>query len=362
LNLLVIDQFSEPGGGQLCLLDLLPGMLKRGWNIHLMVPGQGLLARAAAAYGIATQHLPLSKYASGHKTALDILRFGMDLPRAAALVRAAVRKYDVDTILVNGPRALPAAAAGNRPIVFYAHSALRKRYAHALASWSLWRPGAMVIAPCRFAADSWNGLVNPAQAHVVYTGVADLQASARPAAGGTVRVGLIGRIAPEKGHLDFIQAARRVAGRCGNVRFVVCGSALFSGSEYEQEVRRMSEGAPVEFQGWVEDPRDLLRQVDMVAVPSMPHDAAPRVVMEAMSAGKPIIAYRSGGIPELIENGESGVLTDARTPESLADAISQLVRDPGRMARLSRQARQAWEQHFTIERYRRNICELLERA
>jgi glycosyltransferase involved in cell wall biosynthesis len=344
LNLLIVDQFSEPGGAQLCIRSLLPEMRQRGWQVETFVP-------AAVA-----------QYANGRKTAADMLRYALDMRRATAAIRQivqqrSVQRRSIDLILVNGPRVLPAAAGAGPPIVFYSHSVLWKWYARMLARRAFRRTWATVIAASHYVARTLYGLVSDARIQVIYSGVADLGAA--PARqNDLLRVGLIGRIAPEKGHLDFVAAARR----CRNARFFVYGAARFASSSYEREVRASAEGAPVEFRGWVEDPAEALRELDIVAAPSMQHDAAPLVVLEALSAGKPIVAYRSGGIPELIKHDKTGILTDARTPESLADSISALLLRPDRRVELAHNARRAWQERFRLDRYQREICEALERA
>jgi glycosyltransferase involved in cell wall biosynthesis len=360
MNLLLIDQFSDPGGAQLCLRDLLPGFLERGWKPRLMVPGEGPLAQAAAAYGIPVHPLPIGRYANGGKTVCDALRFVIDMPRAAAAVHAIVRRHAIDLVYANGPRLLPAIAGTGRPTVFHSHSVLDKPYARRLAEWALRRAGAGVLAASRYVADSWTD-VGPIQ--VVYTGVSDQRPAAcarRHAA--PVRIGIVGRIAPEKGHTDLLEAAKliRAAGR--DVRFLVYGAALFSDAAYERHVRRLREGLPVEFRGWVDHVASAWGELDIVAMPSRSNEAAPRVAIEAMSAGIPVVAYRSGGIPELVEHGRAGILTGALTPEALAGAILPLIDRPELRARLGAGGRRSWETRFTLERYRREVCELVEWA
>jgi glycosyltransferase involved in cell wall biosynthesis len=317
-------------------------MEERGWRVHFFVSQ------------------PMARYANGWKTPGDVLRYAFDWQRAAARIREMVRTHGIDLILANGPRVLPATIGAGRPVVFYSHNILRKRYARMLAGWSLARTGATTIAASRYTARSLRGLVRPERVEVIYSGVADLRDGPR-GEGGAPRVGLVGRIAPEKGQMDFVEAARILNGTRLRGRFVIYGAARFASTSYEKEVRTAAEGAPVEFRGWT-DPKEALGEVDIVAAPSMAHDAAPRVVLEALSAGKPVVAYRSGGIPELIEDGETGILTQAATPESLSASIAELLGDPARRMELGRNARRAWSERFRVERYQREICEALERA
>ncbi len=128
MNILFIDQFTDPGGAQCCLMDLLPEVKCRGWNPHLLAPGNGELARWCRAGEIPVHTLPLRSCSNGTKTAMDLLRYSFDVPRMSAAIRRLVRSRAIDLIYVNGPRPLPAVAGLSRcswsrvPVIFHAHS------------------------------------------------------------------------------------------------------------------------------------------------------------------------------------------------------------------------------------------------
>jgi colanic acid/amylovoran biosynthesis glycosyltransferase len=98
----------------------------------------------------------------------------------------------------------------------------------------------------------------------------------------------------------------------------------------------------------------------VLAVPSGPGEGACRVILEAFSAGVAVVAYRSGGIPEFIEHGRTGILTEDRSPKSLVKSILELVRRPDLRGRLSAAGRTEWSARFTLEAYRQRICDLIQ--
>jgi glycosyltransferase involved in cell wall biosynthesis len=360
VNLLLIDQFTDPGGAQLCLLDLLPAFLERGWKVQLAAPGAGRLSAEAASLGIGVHQLPLGPYSSGSKTIGDALRFGADMARTAAVVQSLVRRHRIDLIYVNGPRPLAAVARTGLPTVFHSHSVLDKAYARLIAASALRRCGAAVMAVSRFVANSWAGIE---RVHTVYTGVSDQLAGAfSRVRQSPVTIGIIGRIAPEKGHADFMKAARLVIASGGEARFVVYGAPLFSDPGYYRRVLEMARGLPVEFRGWLDDTPSMYRQIDVVAMPSRANEAAPRVALEALSAGVPVAAYGAGGVPEIVEHGISGLVTSAPAPSCLAACLSALIDSAELRVRLGAGGRRAWETRFTLERYRRGVCDFVELA
>lgn len=358
MRVLFLDQFSDRGGAQLVLRDILDETRRRGWEAMAMMPGDGPLHADCKERGIPARALPLSAYANGHKTAADIIRFAADLMRAAAAVRTAVREFEPDLIYVNGPRALPAALFGarGRPALFHAHSYLDSGYTRAIARWCVKRGRMRVIAISGFVARPFPG------ATLIYNGVRDQGFRPRPWPRGPGTIGIIGRISPEKGHFDFVEAARRVSRIYPQIRFAVFGAALFADAAHEREVRIRSAGLPIDFHGWTDKVPEALHAIDVLAAPCGPAEGATRVIMEAFSAGTPVVAYPSGGIPELVRHGETGLLTAAPTAESLAASLQTLLNDPVLTERLSFQGRREWEQRFRLERWQREIGDLIAEA
>jgi glycosyltransferase involved in cell wall biosynthesis len=352
MNILFVDQFTDPGGAQRCLMDLLPEVTRRGWQPRLLAPGNGELAKWCRACDIPVHTLPLRPCSNGRKTAMDILRYSFDVPRMSAVIRTLILRHAIDVIYVNGPRPLPAVAGVSRiPVIFHAHSDLGGGFIRKLARRSITSAKAAVIAASKFVAVAWP------DARVIYNGIADLSLGPRSFGHRPARIGILGRISPEKGHLDFVHAARQVT-----ATFHVYGAPLFSEPGYDLAVRAEAKDAPVEFCGWTNDIAGALHNIDVLAVPSGPAEAATRVIMEAFSAGTPVVAYRSGGIPELVEDGRTGILTESPDAEALARAIRLLIADTAKMERLSIAGRREWESRFRLETFQRNACDFIESA
>jgi glycosyltransferase involved in cell wall biosynthesis len=360
VNILFLDQFSDPGGGQLCLRDLMPGILQRGWKPRIMMPGSGEMLKWSAHAGIPAHTLPLQPYSNGHKTVLDILRFGVDGPRMAAAVREVVRREHVDLVYVNGPRVLPAVLGVSAPVVFHAHSHVGVRYGRKLLEWTLQRAKAQVIAASRYVAQSYSQVLGDKRVQVIYNGIADFQGGSRRFPERPLRVGIIGRIAPEKGQIHFVRAAKELAESGVAAEFFVFGERMFADADYEADVRAAAQNAPVTFRGWTNDVGSALHELDILAVPSGRDEAATRVIIEAFSAGTPVVAFRSGGIPELVHHGRTGLLTWSPDFQSLARSIKALMDDRVLMKRLSSAGRREWRRRFRVESFRTAVCDLLE--
>jgi glycosyltransferase involved in cell wall biosynthesis len=162
--------------------------------------------------------------------------------------------------------------------------------------------------------------------------------------------------------LDFVRAAAHIRSSGRHASFVVFGAAGFSDAAYERGIRAQPESAHVEFLGWRDDVGGALRELDILAVPSAGNEALGRVILEAFSAGTPVVAYRSGGIPEIVDDGRTGLLTQANDCHALAASIDFLIGQPERRRKLALAAREDWQRRFTVERFGNAVCEVIEAA
>jgi glycosyltransferase involved in cell wall biosynthesis len=365
VNILFLDQFSDLGGAQQCLLDLAPAVQAAGWNMTCAVPGTGKLVTKLRGLGITVTSLHIAGLASGRKPPLDFLRFSLDAPKLARDIGHLAAEVRADLIYVNGPRVLPAAAwvarRTRRPLLFHCHSYLAQRSAAILAGRSLQFARARVIACCRYVARPLWPFVDPGRMHVIYNGTAETVA-AKPALNGQRRLGMIGRVSPEKGQVEFVQAVRLLMHRQTDCRFVICGAPLFSDRDaehYFERVRESARGLPLEFSGWQQDIGPTLAQLDMLVVPSLREPGAPRVVLEAFAARVPVVAFVSGGIPEIVINNSTGFLVEPPTAEALAAKLEALLHAPGELRTVADRAYETWKEKFTLERYRREVLAVI---
>lgn len=362
MRLLFLDQFNEVAGAQCALLDLLPALRERGWQAHLAAPGDGPLHRAARDCGATAQSICCGPYHSGGKSAGDLLRFAGDFLRLRRDIADIAARTGANLIYVNGPRLLPAAAwaaRGRIPILFHCHSHLSQRYAAALVGRSLGRAGAAVVACSRFVAEPLRAFVKREDLRVIYCGTRECRVErAAPRPRGRWRIGVVGRIAPQKGQAEFLRAARIVLRSVQDCQFVVCGSPLFGASGYFAEVRRLAEALPVEFLPWQDDVRSVLASLDLLVVPSTVPEGAPKVILEAYSAGVPVVAFRSGGVPEIVANSVTGFLVEPPAPETLAATLLDVLRlGPGELERVAEAGRALWSERFTLARYQQEVLD-----
>lgn len=144
-----------------------------------------------------------------------------------------------------------------------------------------------------------------------------------------VTFGFIGRLTEEKG-IDNLMRALALLPR-DRIRMMIAGRVS---DEEQRRLRTLAPEARIEFMGFV-SPDDFYRQVDVVVAPSIWHDPGPLVVADAKAAGRPLLGTRFGGMPEVIEDGVTGWLTEA-DPQSLAKSMLAVADDPHKIDEISR--------------------------
>ena len=358
MRLLALDQFSQRGGAQQVLIEAAAAFRAQAWTVEAGLPGDGPVVRSLRDLGCGTFDLPCGPYRSGAKGAAGYARFALDTARMAVRIRRAAAAFSADAIYVNGPRILPAIALARpaAPVIFHSHSLVPAGAMRRAAAWALRATSAAVIANCEFVARQWTG----SRSEVIYNGVAGPRA-ARPQRRGAPVVGCVGRIAPEKGQLAFLEAARRIHAAIPECRFAIWGAAIIAGPAYEARVRRAAESLPVEFAGWIDDPHAALARIDLLLVPSAPWEATTRVIPEAWSAGVPVIAFPAGGIAEIVRHGENGFL--ASSAAEMADlAVRLLTTDRPALRAAAERGRTHWQAHFTPQQFAARLVDAVSRA
>jgi glycosyltransferase involved in cell wall biosynthesis len=367
MRVLCVDQFSNWGGGQRSLLDLLPAFAARGWQPHILLPGEGPFEARLRDLNYPVTLLRSAKYSSIRKPPGEMWRYAAGLPRLARSIDTLADSIDATILYINGPRFLPPVAWVARrkkiPLVFHCHHFLQQPSSVLLSGASLEMAEAYTIASCRFAADPIKRYVRPGRLFVRYNGVAGPDRPRPLPLKGLRRIGVIGRIEPEKGQLEFVHAIRLLAKSFPECRFVVVGSPMFSNDSYYRNVIAASKDLPVEFVAWQDDVSRLFLDLDLVVVPSCPMEATTRVILEAFAFGVPVIAFPSGGIPEILDDGRTGFLAHGVTPAALAERMSMVLRmQPRDLERVAANARRSWRLRFTLENYRQEVCGIVEQA
>ncbi len=365
MNILFLDQFSTIGGGQRGLLDLLPMTLARGWDSCVGLPADGPYARKIRGAGVECEIVPCPPYAPGRKQGGDILRFGRSLPKMARRIGEIVQQRRIEVIYVNGPRLLPAAALVARAraisLMFHVHHKITHPLAARVAGISLKYARAAMVSCCRFSELPLAPYLPVDRRRVIYNGVPEPEWKRRPRDPSQPwNIGVIGRVEPGNGQLQFVTAARILASETGDCHFIVAGAPLSSGDDYFDKVKAASQGLPIEFLGWQDDIGKVFSRLDLLVVPSCDTDSTPRVILEAFAGGLPVLAFPSGGIPEIVEDGRTGFFASGQSAAALAARIRSVIGMGIKPLRqVTESALAEWREKYSLEQFQKAVGDII---
>ncbi|XXY23508.1 glycosyltransferase [Sorangium sp. So ce216] len=151
----------------------------------------------------------------------------------------------------------------------------------------------------------------------------------------------------QKGLRYLIEAAPEVLRRAPESRFVVAGDGPLRG-ELEQRARAAGLGDRMIFPGYRSDVPELVSSFDAYVLPSL-WEGLPLALLEALALGKPIVASRVGGVPEIIEHGVDGFLVPPKDPGALAEHLSRVARDGELRERARTRSPAKFAEQFSLE-------------
>lgn len=179
--------------------------------------------------------------------------------------------------------------------------------------------------------DSGPGLLQPQKISVLYNSVKlnDTVVEVRSAHYfGPVLIGTAGRFSPEKGQEKLIRAAAIMAGYQVNFQLLLAGEGPTE-NELRKLVYQLNLQQVVTFEGFVLNPEEFYRRLHIFALPSG-FEGCSNAILEAMNHGLPVVAFKNSSIPELVEDGVTGLLAENGSIADLAAKLTTLAEDAGR--------------------------------
>jgi glycosyltransferase involved in cell wall biosynthesis len=351
------------------VLDLSAGLRERGHQVEVIAgrsePGEGGLWEEARQRGIPATYLPSLRRALS--PAADAAAFA-GLYRLIARARPDVAHTHISKAGVLGR--LAARLAGVPAVLHTYHGQVEELEGNSLKSRFL-RAGERLVARRTDALIAVSGetaaglralgLGRADQYRVIRNGI-DLERFAPDqgvlpvALPGSPLLGAVASFTPEKGLDLLLQALPGLSAHYPQLRLCLVGDGPLRPA-LEAQARTLGLAERVHFAGNAPDVRPYLLAFDLLVVPSR-REGQGRVLMEAMALGRPVLAARVGGIPELVRHGHSGWLVPPGDPSALAQAIADLLGDPPRRAALAREGRARAGREFGLEAMVRQVEEL----
>lgn len=334
LRALFIAHSQAIGGAERSLTLLIEGLAARGWECEAVVPAGGPLAARLDASSTRVHvagYRPVYWPAGRGRQALRLAAAAAGGPLTAARIRGPARAFIPDVVHVNGlPGALAGrAAAREAPSVWHVRELYGGLTRLLLRRAALGRAERLVFIS-RACRNNFDPPPGGPPAEVVPNGIPVPPLPSRPRTRGA-RIGIFSQLVRGKGHGDFLQAASLIAARRADARFSVFGHDPAPGAPTGRALlaraRALGIADRIEFAGFTDQPERAMERCDLMVLAAT-EEPSGRVLLEAMAHGCPVVAAAGGGVPEIIVDGETGVLFEPGDSGDLARSALRLLGEP----------------------------------
>lgn len=363
---------AQVSGAEIVLLNLLSAVDRSLYEPFAICPPDGPLPERLAAIGVPSQSARVPRVRRTVRSAMQ------ELPRLASFSRwlhGYLRDHQIGLVHCNSFGAQLACGAAavecGIPAVWHMHDILKRRWSNGWLLRRTARAADRVICVSHAVArelESWN--IPPQKLATVYNGL-DLAGRFRPRpATGRLHaqfglpsrarlVGIVGQLTPWKGQHVFLRAAGLLHGDRPEAVFVIVGAPLFGDHRYQEQLntiaREMGIEGSVVFAGRRDDIPEVLAELEIVVHASILPDPLPTVLLEAGACAKPVVATACGGVPEIVDDGETGLLVPPGDSEAMSAALDRLLADHERAAAIGEAARRLVEQRFGLDGFARGV-------
>ena len=345
-------------GSEAHLLQLLPDLRERGWDVRFLMlhedePGAWDFARELEARDVPLDDIRL-------RADVDPLAFG-EVLRYLAVTRPKILHTHLVHADVYGQLAGAVTRTPLRLSTKHGFNEFREGRFFGLADRSVGSLAHVHIAISQGLAHylaETEGF-DEQSFEIVHYGVAAHDA-VQPYAGAQPRLLCIGRLIPIKGHLVLLRALAQARARVPSLTLDIAGRGPLEPA-LKEFARELGLEGSVRFLGFVSPIQKAVEEAAIVVVPSL-GEGFGMVALEAMERARPVIASAVGGLPEIVADGETGLVVEPGDAEALADAMATLGGDLGRAAAMGRAGRERALAEFPPERSVVRIEELYRAA
>ena len=355
-----IDTARSWRGGQNQVLVTVLGLREAGHRTMLVAHADGELRRRADE---GLELLPLAP------------RTEMDLSAAWRLSRA-IKQLRPDIIHAHDPHGVAMAAIAlsmstqpkRAPLVAARRVDFRLK-GNALSRWKYDQVDCFICASEAIRRILLAGGVEAGRAVTVHEGIDLARVAAAPPAAlheelwlphGAPIVGNVAALVPHKGQRHLVEAAALVVREVPDARFVVAGEGELRGT-LEQQIRHLGLEKHVILAGFRPDILSLHKAFDIFVMSSLTEGLGTSL-LDAMACGRPIVATTAGGMPEVVQDGTTGILVPPRDHAALAEAIVRLLKDEPLRERMGEAGRSLANARFSAERMVAETLHVYERV
>ena len=300
---------------------------------------------------------------SRRKIDLEIVRMSSRLDLASVRkIRAYIKSIKPDIIHIHGTRAgvLGRLAAINLgiPVIYTEHLWTKNfrldsrilTFLHYFSNWALDMVTSLNIAVSGAVKDFLvtSHISYPEKVVVIYNGISEVKEQAQVLEDTKdIKIATVGTLNAQKGMQYLIQSMPKVLKEFPGVSLEIIGSGPYK-RKLEKMVKKLKLGKCIKFAGFLPDISIYLAKFDLYVQPSL-SESFGLAIVQAMSVGLPVVATETGGIPEVVTTGKTGILVPSKDSKALSSAILEIIRDPKMAQKMGETGRKDARLKFNLD-------------
>lgn len=374
-RLLVAHPSPDLYGSDRQLVVTIEAAMAAGWAVSVFLPERGPLSTMLQEQGVRVETLGFPVLRRAVLTPAGFARFALATLIALTRLVRLLRRLRPDLVLVNTltiPVWLVAARFASIPVMCHVHEA--EENVSLAARRVLTVPLVMARTVVANSGTTERVLRTAIpflhkRITMIHNGVPgpqeEVQEPRRRDDGEQARLAVVSRLSPRKGIHVALEAVAMLRGEGRDVMLSVCGTPYVGYEWYEEKLRERAASADISgsisFLGYVSPTWRVLGDADVVLVPSF-GESFGNVAVEAMAARRPVVVTGTQGLLEIVEDGQTGLIAELGSPESLARSISILLDDPELGRRIAEAGHREATTRFSTDRYAAEMCRVLNCA
>ena len=372
--LFISDHGGDIGGGERSMLELVSGLLSRGYEVFCILPNKGVFYNNLSAKGVVCRVSKMMVIDRNDNPFYIVMKF-FHLILFGFMTGVWIRRRKIDLIHVNKTTSvfhgLSTSFFAWRPLVWHVRNYNRR---FGILGRIIFFFTDKVICISKDIARPFHDFFKDDnnKINTIHNGVVVKELPKVSKKTGSLAeemsvnksdfiVGVAGRFTAWKKYEVFLDAFKIISEKKMNIYGVIAGDCVSSNNIqlnldliYKDQILKKYNDLKLEdkvkFVGFKKDPEAFLKEIDVFVCTSNPEPFG-RVIIEAMAVGVPVVAVHAGGVPEIVLNDQTGILVSPDNPEELSNAIIQLYYDPMLRRRYGKAGWERAKKHFSTSEY-----------
>lgn len=378
-NVLFISHSAELNGSELMLLQTLEKIDQHKYKSYLVIPRFGPLAEKAQEIGLETEIIPIKWWLTERKWILKQPFAWLWNLKSILQISRMIDRSEIDLVFSNSSASFSGALAAKikgLPHIWAIHEIFEEK--DPLLRFLLGKRALIRLVTALSTRIVVNSLAsqrafgNLRKVCLVYNGIG-MNREDHPSRNILRKqfalkkqdfvVGTVGKICEKKGQMEIISAVASLSLRFPQLKLLVVGEA--KNRRYLLRLQKKVEQLRLEdriiFSGYRRDIFNVLRMMDLFISASR-IESFGRTVIEAMAVRTPVLALRTGGIPEIIDNERNGFLMKSRNPDDISKKVEFMIKNPIRTAEIAEEGYRTVRERFSLENQVKKIEQVLKKS